>query len=221
MTRQAGSVTAVPPDPDLPPLTRPPLPPLAPPPQGTPPPLAPPGDLPSPIQDHLVGGPRHKPAGERVGPLRGRWRAWRQRRKERWAAGAARRERCSNGCDVACCTIAGCDFCADGPFLTSILAICWVALRTRPADPHTAAPHHPAARAAWRWVRAYQLTVSAHRPRPVCPMSPSCSRYALQALSAHGLMRGGALTVRRLRRCSPRAVRDDPVPAPISGPARP
>lgn len=102
--------------------------------------------------------------------------------------------------------------CADGPFLTSLFAICWVALRTRPADPYSPPPDAPAARAAWRWVRAYQLTVSARRERPVCPMNPSCSRYALQALSVHGLMRGGALTVRRLRRCSPRAAHDDPVP---------
>jgi putative membrane protein insertion efficiency factor len=51
-------------------------------------------------------------------------------------------------------------------------------------------------------VRAYQWTI-----RPViganCRYEPSCSHYALQALEQHGALRGSALTVRRILRCTP------------------
>lgn len=38
---------------------------------------------------------------------------------------------------------------------------------------------------------------------PRCRFHPSCSCYAHEAISAHGLIRGGWLTVRRLSRCHP------------------
>jgi putative membrane protein insertion efficiency factor len=51
-------------------------------------------------------------------------------------------------------------------------------------------------------VRAYQLTL-----RPVigaqCRFEPSCSHYAIEALAAHGALRGSALTARRVLRCNP------------------
>ena len=38
---------------------------------------------------------------------------------------------------------------------------------------------------------------------PHCRFHPSCSRYAAEALSKHGVLRGGALALKRLARCHP------------------
>jgi putative membrane protein insertion efficiency factor len=51
-------------------------------------------------------------------------------------------------------------------------------------------------------VRGYQLVVSPWIP-PRCRFYPSCSAYAVSALSTHGGLRGGWLAVRRLGRCHP------------------
>lgn len=82
----------------------------------------------------------------------------------------------------------------------ALLAVCYGALRTSAVDPHTTRPASPAARLASRLVRSYQLNVSAHRA-PVCNLSPSCSRYGLQALAEHGLLRGLRLIRARLAEC--------------------
>jgi putative membrane protein insertion efficiency factor len=63
-------------------------------------------------------------------------------------------------------------------------------------------------------VRVYQYTL-----RPVlganCRFSPSCSDYALQALRAHGALRGSGLAAWRVLRCNPWCQGGhDPVPAP-------
>ena len=64
-------------------------------------------------------------------------------------------------------------------------------------------------------VRAYQAVAGvlrAGRPSP-CRFDPSCSAYAVEALSAHGLARGCWLTARRLGRCHPWGGQGwDPVP---------
>ncbi|MCY4026259.1 MAG: membrane protein insertion efficiency factor YidD [Acidobacteria bacterium] len=36
-----------------------------------------------------------------------------------------------------------------------------------------------------------------------CRFHPTCSSYAIEALGRHGILRGGALAVRRLLRCHP------------------
>lgn len=47
----------------------------------------------------------------------------------------------------------------------------------------------------------------------VCRFFPTCSAYGLEAVTVHGLVRGMALTVRRLLRCHPWATGGvDPVP---------
>jgi putative membrane protein insertion efficiency factor len=70
----------------------------------------------------------------------------------------------------------------------------------------------PAAHVAVGAVRVYQWTV-----RPViganCRFFPSCSDYAIEALHAHGALRGSGLAARRILRCNPwNAGGYDPVP---------
>ncbi|MDR2252335.1 MAG: membrane protein insertion efficiency factor YidD [Bifidobacteriaceae bacterium] len=59
----------------------------------------------------------------------------------------------------------------------------------------------PALGGAWL-VRGYQAVVSPLLA-PRCRFFPTCSEYAVTALRRHGLVRGGALTLRRLVRCQP------------------
>ena len=51
-------------------------------------------------------------------------------------------------------------------------------------------------------IRAYQLVVSPLLG-PRCRFYPSCSAYAVEALTTHGPLRGSWLAVRRLLRCHP------------------
>ncbi len=61
-------------------------------------------------------------------------------------------------------------------------------------------------------LRAYHRFVSPALP-PACRFEPSCSAYAAQAVSAHGLLRGAWLALRRLLRCHPWSAGGfDPVP---------
>lgn len=59
----------------------------------------------------------------------------------------------------------------------------------------------PVARLLHALVRGYQLA-TAGRLSP-CRYQPTCSQYALDALEAHGALRGSWLTLRRLLRCHP------------------
>jgi uncharacterized protein len=69
----------------------------------------------------------------------------------------------------------------------------------------------PAAAGLSSAVKLYQR-VTAGRPSP-CRFVPSCSNYALDALAAHGAVRGGGMTIRRLCRCHPWGGHGwDPVP---------
>jgi putative membrane protein insertion efficiency factor len=69
------------------------------------------------------------------------------------------------------------------------------------------------------FIRGYQMTIS-----PVlsflggaglgCRFSPTCSEYFLQAVEAHGVVRGSSLGTKRLLRCHPWGGSGfDPVPA--------
>jgi uncharacterized protein len=68
------------------------------------------------------------------------------------------------------------------------------------------------ARALLLLVRSYKLAISPWLP-PACRFEPSCSRYAEDALRAHGARRGVVLAARRLLRCRPGCPGGyDPVP---------
>lgn len=77
------------------------------------------------------------------------------------------------------------------------------------------ATSHPslAARILMLPIRAWRL-VSVHLP-PRCRFHPSCSQYALEALTVHGAARGSWLAVKRVGRCHPWHDGGlDPVPTP-------
>ena len=62
------------------------------------------------------------------------------------------------------------------------------------------------------FLKAYRLLISPLYGQ-VCRYHPSCSAYALEAVTAHGSMRGSWLALRRLSRCHPWAAGGlDPVP---------
>ncbi|MDX1510422.1 MAG: membrane protein insertion efficiency factor YidD [Nitriliruptorales bacterium] len=62
------------------------------------------------------------------------------------------------------------------------------------------------ARAPLRWllvslIRLYQKSASIRSPR--CRFHPTCSSYAVEAITGHGVVRGGWLALRRIGRCHP------------------
>ncbi len=67
-------------------------------------------------------------------------------------------------------------------------------------------------------IRAYQQTVGPMLPVVLgpgcgCRFAPTCSHYAIEALSKHGLIAGTYLSVRRILRCQPfHPGGPDPVP---------
>jgi hypothetical protein len=68
-------------------------------------------------------------------------------------------------------------------------------------------------------VWGYRLLVSPLLP-PSCRYAPTCSAYALEALRAHGPLKGAWLAARRIARCHPWGGSGyDPVPP--ADPARP
>ena len=88
----------------------------------------------------------------------------------------------------------------------------------------------PVARILLAAVRAYRTWISPVLP-PSCRFEPSCSAYAVEAVTEHGALRGFWLTLRRLLRCGPwhpggwdpvppRRTRDRPEPE-ATDPAQP
>jgi putative membrane protein insertion efficiency factor len=51
-------------------------------------------------------------------------------------------------------------------------------------------------------IRLYQLVASPLLPR-ACRFYPSCSQYAIDAIRAHGVLRGAWLALARFARCHP------------------
>lgn len=61
-------------------------------------------------------------------------------------------------------------------------------------------------------IQLYRTMISPLRP-PSCRFTPTCSQYAVDALTAYGPLRGGALALARLGKCGPwHAGGWDPIP---------
>ena len=71
--------------------------------------------------------------------------------------------------------------------------------------------------AAVRW---YQRVVSPLTP-PTCRFTPTCSQYAVEAVSAYGVLYGGALALWRVARCHPFGGRGWDPPRRVGEPAAP
>ena len=71
---------------------------------------------------------------------------------------------------------------------------------------------HAFVRVALALIRGYKLLISPYF-RGSCRFLPSCADYAAEAVTRHGVIRGGWLAARRLARCHPLcAAGHDPVP---------
>jgi uncharacterized protein len=85
---------------------------------------------------------------------------------------------------------------------------------SRSADPD--GPLTVPRRCAVAALRAYQVAVSPMFAGS-CRFVPSCSAYAVEAITRFGIMRGSWLILRRLARCRPFAAHGfDPVPSRCS-----
>ena len=51
-------------------------------------------------------------------------------------------------------------------------------------------------------IRVYQKGISPYH-RPCCRFYPTCSNYAIEAISRYGALKGGWLAVKRILRCNP------------------
>ena len=66
-------------------------------------------------------------------------------------------------------------------------------------------------------IRFYQWVISPMLPA-ACRYQPTCSAYAVEAITRHGVLAGGWLTLRRLLRCHPWGGSGfDPVPPARGG----
>lgn len=61
-------------------------------------------------------------------------------------------------------------------------------------------------------IRLYQQVISPWLP-PSCRFQPTCSQYGIEAVTRHGILKGGWLTLLRVLRCRPGGgAGEDPVP---------
>ncbi|MBQ0080160.1 MAG: membrane protein insertion efficiency factor YidD [Alistipes sp.] len=51
-------------------------------------------------------------------------------------------------------------------------------------------------------IRFYRICISPVFP-PSCRYTPTCSKYAMEAIEKYGIIKGGFLTLKRLLRCHP------------------
>ena len=76
----------------------------------------------------------------------------------------------------------------------------------RPLPAAVSAPNSVAVGVALSLLRLYQRVLSpllSALPGTGCRFYPSCSEYAVQAVSRYGVLRGSARAARRLCRCHP------------------
>ncbi len=66
-------------------------------------------------------------------------------------------------------------------------------------------------------IRFYRRCISPYTPG-CCRFRPTCSAYAMEAISLYGVRKGGLLALKRLLRCHPFNKGDiyDPVPQQLS-----
>lgn len=63
------------------------------------------------------------------------------------------------------------------------------------------------------FINLYRKYLSPLKRRPTCIYVPTCSQYAIEALTKYGFFKGSFLTVKRILRCHPFAKGGyDPVP---------
>jgi hypothetical protein len=63
-------------------------------------------------------------------------------------------------------------------------------------------------------IRFYQRSISPYKP-PCCRFIPTCSQYALEAVSRYGALKGSWLALKRICRCHPFHRKDYPVYDPV------
>ncbi|MCP1111110.1 putative membrane protein insertion efficiency factor [Lachnospiraceae bacterium PF1-21] len=62
-------------------------------------------------------------------------------------------------------------------------------------------------------IRFYQKYLSGAKGGSTCRYYPTCSQYALEAVTKHGALKGGGLAIWRILRCNPFSKGGvDPVP---------
>ena len=52
-------------------------------------------------------------------------------------------------------------------------------------------------------IKAYRKYISPLKGRPSCRFYPTCSQYALEAVSKYGAIKGSFLSIKRLLKCHP------------------
>lgn len=72
-----------------------------------------------------------------------------------------------------------------------------------PSTPPGATESNTRSPLAWLLVALIRLYRLIPKTRDHCRYHPTCSAYGLEAVTTHGALRGGWLTVKRLGRCQP------------------
>lgn len=52
-------------------------------------------------------------------------------------------------------------------------------------------------------IKFYQKVISPFKVVPICRFYPTCSQYAIEAISLYGFFRGGFLAIKRIIKCHP------------------
>ncbi len=52
-------------------------------------------------------------------------------------------------------------------------------------------------------IRFYRKYLSRLKIRPTCIYTPTCSKYAMEAIEKYGAIKGSYLAIRRILRCHP------------------